>query len=85
MDHSPPGSTVHGILQARTLERVAMPSSRGSPDPEIDPRSLLSLALAGRFFPTSAYLLVKELKISFPKLRVCSFFMLCSLEMLLSR
>ena len=29
MDHSPPGSSVHGILQARILERVAMPSSRG--------------------------------------------------------
>ena len=27
---SPPGSSVHGILQARTLEWVAMPSSRGS-------------------------------------------------------
>ena len=30
MDCSPPGSSVHGILQARTLEWVAMPSSRGS-------------------------------------------------------
>ena len=30
MDCSPPGSSVHGILQARILERVAMPSSRGS-------------------------------------------------------
>ena len=30
MDYSPPGSSVHGILQARTLEWVAMPSSRGS-------------------------------------------------------
>ena len=30
MDCSLPGSSVHGILQARTLEWVAMPSSRGS-------------------------------------------------------
>ena len=30
MDCSPPGSSVHGILQARTLEWVAMPFSRGS-------------------------------------------------------
>ena len=30
MDCSPPGSSVHGILQTRTLEWVAMPSSRGS-------------------------------------------------------
>ena len=28
MDWSPPGSSVHGILQARTLEWVAMPSFR---------------------------------------------------------
>ena len=30
MDYSPPGSSVHRILQARILEWVAMPSSRGS-------------------------------------------------------
>ena len=30
MDCSPPGSFVHGILQARVLERVAIPFSRGS-------------------------------------------------------
>ena len=29
MDCSPPGSSVHGILPARILEWVAMPSSRG--------------------------------------------------------
>ena len=30
MDYSQPGSSVHGILQARILEWVAMPSLRGS-------------------------------------------------------
>ena len=30
MDHSPPGSSVHGVLQARILEWVAYPFSRGS-------------------------------------------------------
>ena len=30
MDYSPPGSSVHGILQATLLEWVAIPSSRGS-------------------------------------------------------
>ena len=30
MDCSPPGSSLHGILQARILEWAAMPSSRGS-------------------------------------------------------
>ena len=33
MDYSPPGSSVHGILQARILEWTVMPSSRGSPQP----------------------------------------------------
>ena len=33
MDNSPPGSSVHGILQARILEWVAVPSSRGSSQP----------------------------------------------------
>ena len=29
MDCSPPSSSVHGILQTRTLEWITMPSSRG--------------------------------------------------------
>ena len=33
MDWSPPGSTVHGISQARILEWVAIPFSRGSSRP----------------------------------------------------
>ena len=33
MDHSPPGSSVHEILQARTLAWVAIPFSRGSSQP----------------------------------------------------
>ena len=33
MDCSPPGSSVHGILQARTLEWVAVPFSRASSQP----------------------------------------------------
>ena len=46
MGSSPRGSSVHGILQARTLEWVAMPSSRRFPDPGTEPRSLRSPALA---------------------------------------
>ena len=43
-DYSPPGSSVHGILQARMLEWVAISSSRGSSqsrdwDPGIEARS----------------------------------------------
>ena len=33
MSGSPPGSSVHGILQARILEWIAMPSSRGFSQP----------------------------------------------------
>ena len=33
VDYSPPGSSVHGILQGRILEWVAMPCSRGSYPP----------------------------------------------------
>ena len=36
---------VHGILQARILEWVAMPSSKGSPHQEIGPTSSESSAL----------------------------------------
>ena len=36
---NPMDSTVHGILQARILEWVAFPFSRGSSQPRIEPRS----------------------------------------------
>ena len=38
MDCSPPGSSVHGISQARTLEWVAVSFSRGSSQPRDDTR-----------------------------------------------
>ena len=47
MDCSPPGSSVHGILQARILEWVAIPFSRGSSWP----RDWTCVScIAGRFF-----------------------------------
>ena len=49
MDCSPPGSSVHGILQARILERVAIPFSRGSSQPG-DPSWVFRIA--GRFSTT---------------------------------
>ena len=45
VDGSPPGSSVHGILQARTLAWAAMPFSRRSPDPGIESTSHKPLAL----------------------------------------
>ena len=50
MDHSPPGSSVHGIFPARILEWVVMSSSRGSSQPRDEPASPVSPALAGGFF-----------------------------------
>ena len=38
MNHSLPGSSVHGILQERVLELVAMPSSKRSSNPGIEPQ-----------------------------------------------
>ena len=51
MDRSPPGSSVHGILQARILEWVALPFSRGS----FQPRDGTQVShIAGGFFPSWA-------------------------------
>ena len=47
MDYGPPGSSVYGILQARILEWVAIPFSRGSSRPR--DRIWVS-RIAGRFF-----------------------------------
>ena len=49
-DCSPPGSSVHGILQARILEWLAFPPSGDLPDPGIEPASPKYFTLAGRFF-----------------------------------
>ena len=53
MDCSLPGSSVHGIFQAKTLEWIAMPSSRNLPNSGIKPASLISPALAGGSFTAS--------------------------------
>jgi len=42
MDCSPPGSSVHGILQARILKWVACPPPGDLPDPGIEPVSHVS-------------------------------------------
>ena len=39
MDCNPPGSSIHGIFQARILELVAISFSRDLSDPEIEPGS----------------------------------------------
>ena len=49
-----PGSMVHGILQARILEWVAMPSSKGSSWPRDWTRISYISSIADGFFTTSA-------------------------------
>ena len=56
IDHSPPGSYVHGILLARILEWLPCPPPGNLPDRGIEPASLKSPALAGRLFTTSTTL-----------------------------
>ena len=55
-DCSPPGSSVHGILQARILEWAACPPPGDLPDTGIELSSLTFPALVGRFFtPSTTY------------------------------
>ena len=54
MDCSPPGSSVHGIFQTGIQEQVAYSTAGHLPNPEIEPMSFASPALAGRFFTTSS-------------------------------
>ena len=50
MDCSLPGSPVHGILQARILEWVAVPYSRGSSQPRDRTHISCGFCSAGEFF-----------------------------------
>ena len=52
-DYIPPGSSVHGIFQARIREWVATFYSRDLFNPGIKPMSSVSPTLAGGFFTTS--------------------------------
>ena len=52
-DCSPPGSSIHGILQVRILVWVSFPSLGELPNPGIEPVSFASPALAGGFFTTA--------------------------------
>ena len=50
VDHSPPGSSIHGIIQTRILEWVAMPFSRGSSQPR-DRTQVCDISCIGRQEP----------------------------------
>ena len=53
VDCSPPGSSVHGMFQARILEWVAIASSRGSSPPR-NQTPVSTFSCLGRFFPCRA-------------------------------
>ena len=50
MDCSPPGFSVHGIIQEEYWSGLPFPCPGGLPDPGVEPTSPASPALAGRFF-----------------------------------
>ena len=52
MEHSLPGSSVHGILQARRVEWVATPYSRGSSQTGDQTSVFCNSCTAGGFFTT---------------------------------
>ena len=54
MNCSLPGSSVHGILQARILKWVAMPSSRGSSQARGRTCASCGFCITGAFFTTEA-------------------------------
>ena len=68
MDCSPPGSFIHGVLQARILEWVAIPFSRGSSWPR--DQTWVSHT-AGRFFTIWHFVLLLLLS-HFSRLRLCA-------------
>ena len=72
LDCSSPGSSVHGLILARTLEWVAMPSSRGSSPPRVRTRIACGFCIGGwilchhatweaRWFPKPAETYLKVL------------------------
>ena len=67
MDCRQPGPSVHGILHSRILDWVAMssPPPGDLPNPEIEPMSLISPALAGRFLTTSAIITYQHTNVHF--------------------
>ena len=73
MDCGPPGSSVHGILQARILEWLAIPSSRSLLNSRIKSVSFVSCpALASRLFTPGATWEAPSISQSLSNLQSCS-------------
>ena len=54
VDCSPPGSSVHEVSQARTLDGLPFPPPGELPGPGTEPTPLAAPALSGRVFPTAS-------------------------------
>ena len=83
MDGSLPGSFVHGIFQARILEWVAMPSSRGASRPKDQAVSPVAPALQADSLPLSHQ---GSPKLSVNQLQNCpsvffDFFIICVIKL----
>ena len=79
---TPPGSSVHGVLQARILEWVAIPSSRGSSWPR--DRTPFSCTAGSRFTLWATGEAAQSNRIcvlSFPSLLISVSIVLASLEL----
>ena len=71
MDYSLPGSSVHGIFQARILECIVISFSRGSSQPR-DWTRISGILCTGRLFLYSHIFLVSTLLIILPHIFVIS-------------
>ena len=67
-DCSQPGFSVHGILQARILEGVAMHSSRGSSPPSNQTRISCLSCIADRIFTSTSFFFYRFFQNDYQKL-----------------
>ena len=75
MDYTLPGSSVHGISQAKILEWAAISYSSDLPNSGMEPAALQVSCMAGRFFttepPGKSSFKVKETKTNVSQALVC--------------
>ena len=65
MNYSPPGSSIHGIFQARILEWVAISTSVDGLDPWVEETApLVSLALSDKYLTTSTTRYIVNVRLS---------------------
>ena len=74
MDWGPPRPSVRGFSRQEYWSGLPCPLPRDLPDPGIEPPSLMSAALAGEFFTTSATWELEVLYLAYKYLRSFSIF-----------